>query len=173
MDEYFYIALETAKVLKLQLDALHLSNQSLPDCRLGSLTYYIVSAENLDEKTLDSLISTGEWETFMQKATQEQEMRSQVLATVHDLDTFKEFQKRHDPIKHIEKNLQELHQVYLDMALLVESQGEQLRNESDEPKQRKTPATELRGVNNGKKKLRGVKSYRKNIRGLRWFTLSR
>ncbi|KAM1055367.1 hypothetical protein FF1_028924 [Malus domestica] len=54
------------------------------------------------------------------------------------------------------------------MALLVESQGEQLRNESDEPKQRKTPATELRGVNNGKKKLRGVKSYRKNIRGLRY-----
>ncbi|TQD96711.1 hypothetical protein C1H46_017713 [Malus baccata] len=208
MDEYFYIALETAKVLKLQLDALHLSNQSLPDCRLGSVmdqtrnsainclrqklvasmnsynamrqkisseyreaiqrTYYIVSAENHDEKTLDSLISTEEGETFMQKATQEQEMRSQVLATVHDLDTFKEFQKRHDPIKHIEKNLQELHQVYLEMALLVESQGEQLRNESDEPKQRKTPATELRGVNNGKKKLRGVKSYRKNIRGLRY-----
>lgn len=37
MDEYFYIALETAKVLKLQLDALHRSNQSLPDGRLGSV----------------------------------------------------------------------------------------------------------------------------------------
>nr|XP_028956317.1 syntaxin-121-like [Malus domestica] len=178
MDEYFYIALETAKVLKLQLDALHLSNQSLPDCRLGSVMDQTRnSAINcLREKLVASMNSYNamrEWETFMQKATQEQEMRSQVLATVHDLDTFKEFQKRHDPIKHIEKNLQELHQVYLDMALLVESQGEQLRNESDEPKQRKTPATELRGVNNGKKKLRGVKSYRKNIRGLRWFTLSR
>lgn len=107
MDEYFYIALETAKVLKLQLDALHRSNHSLPDCRLGSVMdqtrnsainclreklvasmnsynamrqkisseyreavqcmYYIVSAENPDEKTLDSLISTGKGKSFILK----------------------------------------------------------------------------------------------------------
>jgi syntaxin 1B/2/3 len=42
------------------------------------------------------------------------------------LDTIQEIQERHDAVKEIEKNLKELHQVFLDMAVLVEAQGEQL-----------------------------------------------
>ncbi|PIN03139.1 SNARE protein Syntaxin 1 [Handroanthus impetiginosus] len=81
--------------------------------------YYTVTGENPDEKTLDTLIETGESETFLQKAIQQQG-RGQVM------DTIIEIQERHDAVKDIEKNLRELHQIFLDMAVLVQSQGEQL-----------------------------------------------
>ncbi|KAK4478786.1 hypothetical protein RD792_014285 [Penstemon davidsonii] len=82
-------------------------------------SYYTVTGENPDEKVLDNLIETGKSETFLQKAIQEQG-RGQVM------DTIMEIQERHDAVKDMEKNLMELHQVFLDMAVLVESQGEQL-----------------------------------------------
>ncbi|KAI4348869.1 hypothetical protein L6164_009538 [Bauhinia variegata] len=81
--------------------------------------YFTVTGENPDEKTIDLLISTGESETFLQKAIQAQG-RGRIL------DTINEIQERHDAVKEIEKNLKELHQVFLDMAVLVEAQGEQL-----------------------------------------------
>ncbi|CAA3019077.1 syntaxin-121-like [Olea europaea subsp. europaea] len=81
--------------------------------------YYTVTGENPDEKILDNLIETGESETFLQKAIQEQG-RGQVM------DTIMEIQERHDAVREMEKNLKELHQVFMDMAVLVESQGEQL-----------------------------------------------
>ncbi|CAL0299450.1 unnamed protein product [Lupinus luteus] len=83
--------------------------------------YFNVTGENPDEKTLDRLISTGESETFLQKAIQEQG-RGRIM------DTINEIQERHDAVKDLEKNLLELHQVFLDMAVLVESQGEQLND---------------------------------------------
>lgn len=81
--------------------------------------YFTVTGEKPDENVLDSLISTGQSETFLQKAIQQQG-RGQVM------DTIMEIQERHDAVKEIEKNLNELHQVFLDMAVLVQSQGEQL-----------------------------------------------
>lgn len=81
--------------------------------------YFTVTGENPDEGTLDRLISTGESERFLQKAIQEQG-RGRVL------DTINEIQERHDAVKDIEKNLRELHQVFLDMAVMVEHQGAQL-----------------------------------------------
>jgi syntaxin 1B/2/3 len=55
----------------------------------------------------------------LQRAIQEQG-RGRVL------DTINEIQERHDAVKEMEKNLKELHQVFLDMAVLVQAQGEQL-----------------------------------------------
>jgi syntaxin 1B/2/3 len=81
--------------------------------------YFTVTGENPDDKTVDLLISTGESETFLQRAIQEQG-RGRVL------DTIQEIQERHDAVKDMEKNLKELHQVFLDMAVLVQAQGEQL-----------------------------------------------
>ncbi|EPS62344.1 hypothetical protein M569_12449 [Genlisea aurea] len=81
--------------------------------------YYAVTGENPDEKTLDHLIDTGESEKFLQTAIQQQG-RAQIL------DTIMEIQERHDAVKEIERNLTELHQIFLDMAVLVESQGEQI-----------------------------------------------
>ncbi|XP_021834441.1 syntaxin-121-like [Prunus avium] len=81
--------------------------------------YFSVTGDNPDEKTVDLLISTGESETFLQKAIQEQG-RGRVL------DTISEIQERHDGVKAMERNLNELHQVFMDMAVLVQAQGEQL-----------------------------------------------
>ncbi|KAK9290629.1 hypothetical protein L1049_008801 [Liquidambar formosana] len=81
--------------------------------------YFTVTGQNPDESMLDALISTGESETFLQKAILEQG-RGVVLDTIYEI------QERHEGVKEMEKNLKELHQVFLDMAVLVQAQGEQL-----------------------------------------------
>ncbi|KAG2267914.1 hypothetical protein Bca4012_061596 [Brassica carinata] len=83
--------------------------------------YFTITGEKADEQTIDNLIASGESENFLQKAIQEQG-RGQIM------DTISEIQERHDAVKEIEKNLLELHQVFLDMAALVEAQGQQLNN---------------------------------------------
>ena len=47
---------------------------------------------------------------------------------VQVLDTLAEINERHEAVKELEKSLMELHQVFLDMAVLVEAQGEMLDN---------------------------------------------
>ncbi|KAF8403382.1 hypothetical protein HHK36_011484 [Tetracentron sinense] len=81
--------------------------------------YFTVTGEKADERTIDILISTGESETFLQKAIQEQG-RGRIL------DTISEIQERHDAARDMERNLLELHQVFLDMSVLVQAQGEQI-----------------------------------------------
>ncbi|XP_010458510.1 PREDICTED: syntaxin-125-like [Camelina sativa] len=83
--------------------------------------YFTITGEKADEQTIDNLIASGESENFLQKAIQDQG-RGQIL------DTVSEIQERHDAVKEIEKNLLELHQVFMDMAALVEAQGQQLNN---------------------------------------------
>lgn len=83
--------------------------------------YFTITGEKASEETIENLISSGESESFLQKAIQEQG-RGQIL------DTISEIQERHDAVKEIEKNLMELHQIFLDMAALVESQGHQLND---------------------------------------------
>ncbi|KAG0570285.1 hypothetical protein M758_6G145200 [Ceratodon purpureus] len=83
--------------------------------------YYTVTGEHADDDTIENIIETGNSETFLQKAIQEQG-RGQVL------DTIKEIQERHDAVKEIERNLIELNQIFMDMATLVEAQGEQLND---------------------------------------------
>lgn len=80
-----------------------------------------VTGTRPDEETIDRLIETGNSEQIFQKAIQEVG-RGQVL------DTLEEIQERHDAAKEIEKKLLDLHQIYLDMAVLVEAQGELLDN---------------------------------------------
>lgn len=42
------------------------------------------------------------------------------------METILEIQERHDTVTVLERNLKELHQVFMDMAILVETQGDQL-----------------------------------------------
>ncbi|KAF8397986.1 hypothetical protein HHK36_016912 [Tetracentron sinense] len=81
--------------------------------------YFTVTGEKADEKTVEMLISTGESETFLQKAIQEQG-RGRVM------DTIQEIQERHGAAREMERSLLELQQVFMDMAVLVQAQGEQL-----------------------------------------------
>ncbi|XVE75854.1 hypothetical protein DITRI_Ditri12bG0124900 [Diplodiscus trichospermus] len=113
--------------------------------------YFTVTGENPDDRTLDLLISTGESETFLQKAIQEQG-RGRIL------DTVNEIQERHDAVKDLEKNLQELHQVFLDMAVLVQAQGEQL---DDIESQVNRASSFVRG---GTEQLQTARNYQKNTR---------
>ncbi|KAI3499225.1 hypothetical protein L1887_35018 [Cichorium endivia] len=83
--------------------------------------YYTITGEQANDELIESLISSGEGEDFLQKAIQDQG-RGQIM------DTISEIQERHDAVKDIEKNLIELHQIFLDMAALVEAQGQQLND---------------------------------------------
>uniref|UniRef100_A0A7N0TB08 t-SNARE coiled-coil homology domain-containing protein n=1 Tax=Kalanchoe fedtschenkoi TaxID=63787 RepID=A0A7N0TB08_KALFE len=84
-----------------------------------------VTGTRPDEETIDRLIETGDSEQIFQKAIHEMG-RGQVL------DTLEEIQERHDAVREIEKKLLDLHQIYMDMAVLVEAQGETLDNIEDQ-----------------------------------------
>eukprot|EP01018_Ginkgo_biloba_P012893 Gb_39853 [translate_table: standard] len=113
--------------------------------------YYTITGEHADEDTIEKIISTGESETIFQKAIQEQG-RGRILETI------REIQERHDAAKEIERNLLELHQVFLDMAVLVESQGEQL----NDIEYHVTHAAEY--VEHGTKQLRTAKKHQRSSR---------
>ncbi|CAA6653741.1 unnamed protein product [Spirodela intermedia] len=83
--------------------------------------YYTVTGENADEPTLDALISTGDGERMVQRAIQEGG-RGEVMAVVTEI------KERHGAVVELERSLGELHQVFLDMAVLVAAQGEQLND---------------------------------------------
>ncbi|KAH7522584.1 syntaxin-related protein KNOLLE [Ziziphus jujuba] len=80
--------------------------------------YFTVTGEYPDEEVIEKIISNG-GEEFMGRAIEEHG-RGKVLETVVEI------QDRHDAAKEIEKSLLELHQVFLDMAVMVEAQGEQM-----------------------------------------------
>ncbi len=90
-------------------------------CICCNCRYFTITGEKPDEDTIEKIIETGESENFLQVAIHEQG-RGQILETI------REIQERHDTVKEIEKNLLELHQIFLDMAVLVEAQGEQLND---------------------------------------------
>ncbi|XP_015578825.2 syntaxin-132 [Ricinus communis] len=82
---------------------------------------FTVTGARADEETIDRLIETGDSEQIFQKAIQEQG-RGQIM------DTLAEIQERHDAVRDLERKLLDLQQVFLDMAVLVDAQGEMLDN---------------------------------------------
>ncbi|RWR90984.1 syntaxin-132-like protein isoform X2 [Cinnamomum micranthum f. kanehirae] len=81
----------------------------------------VVTGTRPDEKTIDDLIETGKSEQIFSKAIQE-------LGRAQILDTVEEIQERYDAVKEIEKKLLDLHQAFMDMAVLVEAQGDLMDN---------------------------------------------
>lgn len=47
---------------------------------------------------------------------------------VQALDAMAEIQERHEAVKDLEESLADLHQIFLDMSILVDAQGEMLDN---------------------------------------------
>lgn len=82
---------------------------------------FTVTGERASEGEIEHLIETGESELIFQKAILEQG-RGQVQ------ETLAEIQERHAAVRDLERSLLELHQIFLDMAVLVEAQGEMLDN---------------------------------------------
>ena len=110
-----------------------------------------MTGEHADDETIENIIETGNSETFLQKAIQEQG-RGQVMETI------REIQERHDAVKEIERNLLELNQIFMDMATLVEAQGEQL----NDIEQQVNKATSF--VERGTHQLRIAKNRQRNTR---------
>ena len=82
---------------------------------------YTVTGEYASEEQIDHLIEAGEGESVFQKAILEQ-------GRGHVMDTLAEIRERRDAVQELEASLQELHQIFLDMAVLVEAQGEMVDN---------------------------------------------
>ncbi|CAM8979821.1 unnamed protein product [Rhodiola kirilowii] len=74
----------------------------------------LLPGESPNEEAIEKIIDNVGGKEFLARAVQE------------FLETVLEIQDRHDAGKEIEKSLLELHQVFLDMAVMVEHQGEQM-----------------------------------------------
>jgi len=80
---------------------------------------FTVTGERPEPGLVQELIATGRSEGIFERAMLEQG-RGAVLGTVAEI------QERHEAVMRLERSLMELHQVFLDLAVLVEQQGEQL-----------------------------------------------
>ncbi|KAK9147192.1 hypothetical protein Scep_005949 [Stephania cephalantha] len=122
--------------------------------------YFTVTGEQPDEEMIDRIISnggaSGGAEDFLERAIQEHG-RGKVLETVVEI------QDRHAAAKEVEKSLLELHQVFLDMAVMVEAQGEQM----DDIEHHVMNAAHY--VKHGSKNLKAAKDYQRSSR--KWMCL--
>ncbi|MCO5613120.1 hypothetical protein L7F22_067395 [Adiantum nelumboides] len=87
--------------------------------RVFALTGQIASEEVVDE-----MVEAGETENFLRKAIEEQGKGGQVKleATIHQIEG------RNASVRHLEESLLALHQIFLDMSVLVDVQGEELND---------------------------------------------
>ncbi|CAI0433078.1 unnamed protein product [Linum tenue] len=118
---------------------------------------FTVTGTRADEETIDQLIETGDSEQIFQKAIHEQG-RGQVM------DTLAEIQERHDAVRDLEKKLLDLQQIFLDMAVLVDAQGDLLDNIESHV------STAVDHVQSGNTALQRAKSYQKSSR--KWMCIA-
>ncbi|XP_062113682.1 syntaxin-related protein KNOLLE [Humulus lupulus] len=113
--------------------------------------YFTVTGETPGDDVIEKIISDGGDQQFLERAIQEHG-RGKVLETVVEI------QDRHESAKEIEKSLLELHQVFLDMAVMVEAQGDQM----DDIEHHVMNAAHY--VKDGSKQLQSAKEYQKGSR---------
>lgn len=83
--------------------------------------YYTLTGEVPEDEVIERIISEGRGEEIMSAAVAEHG-KGAVLAALNEI------QDRHDAAREVERSLLELHQVFLDMAVLVQSQGEKVND---------------------------------------------
>ncbi|POO00342.1 t-SNARE [Trema orientale] len=113
--------------------------------------YFTVTGETPGDDVIEKIISEGGDQQFLERAIQEHG-RGKVLETVVEI------QDRHESAKEIEKSLLELHQVFLDMAVMVEAQGDQM----DDIEHHVMNAAHY--VKDGSKQLQSAKEYQRGSR---------
>lgn len=112
---------------------------------------FTVTGSKPTEEMIEQLIETGDSEQIFQKAINK-------LGRGQVIDALEEIQERHDTAKEIEKKLLELQQVFMDMAMLVEAQGELLDNIEIQV------ANAMNHVQNGTEALHTAKNLQKSSR---------
>ncbi|XP_020273617.1 syntaxin-132-like [Asparagus officinalis] len=118
---------------------------------------YTVTGNHADEEMVDKLIETGNSEQIFQRAIQEQG-RGQVM------DTLAEIQERHDTVRELERKLLELQQIFVDMAVLIDAQGDMLDNIESQV------SSAVDHIQSGTTALQKAKSLQKNSR--KWMCIA-
>ncbi|XP_057805217.1 syntaxin-132-like [Salvia miltiorrhiza] len=118
---------------------------------------FTVTGARADEETIDQLIETGDSEQIFQNAIREQG-RGQIM------DTLAEIQERHDAVRDLEKKLLDLQQIFLDMAVLVDAQGDMLDNIESQV------SSAVDHVQSGNTALQKAKSLQRNSR--KWMCIA-
>ncbi|CAI9779823.1 unnamed protein product [Fraxinus pennsylvanica] len=118
---------------------------------------FTVTGNRADEETIDRLIETGDSEQIFHKAIQEQG-RGQIM------DTLAEIQERHGAVRDLEKKLLDLQQIFMDMAVLVDAQGDMLDNIESQV------SSAVDHVQSGNTALQKAKSLQKNSR--KWMCIA-
>ncbi|PIN18261.1 SNARE protein Syntaxin 1 [Handroanthus impetiginosus] len=118
---------------------------------------FTVTGTRADEETIDKLIETGDSEQIFQNAIREQG-RGQVM------DTLAEIQERHDAVRDLEKKLLDLQQIFMDMAVLVDAQGDMLDNIESQV------SSAVDHVQSGNTALQKAKSLQRNSR--KWMCIA-
>ncbi|KAJ0480730.1 putative target SNARE coiled-coil domain, syntaxin domain, syntaxin/epimorphin [Helianthus annuus] len=160
-----------ARIIKAKIEELdkeNLTNRQKPGCGQGTGVDRSRTATTLALKkkfkdkvtefqTIDRLIETGDSEQIFQKAIQEQG-RGQVV------DTLAEIQERHDAVIEVERKLLDLQQIFQDLAILVDAQGEMLDNIETHV------SSAVDHVQSANKALQKTKKLQKNTR--KWICVS-
>ncbi|KAF3326070.1 syntaxin-related protein KNOLLE [Carex littledalei] len=118
--------------------------------------YYTLTGEVPEEAVIEKIISEGQSEELLKTAIMEHG-RGTVL------DTVQEIQGRYDAAREVEQSLLELHQVFLDMAVMVEAQGERM----DDIEHHVTSASHY--VKDGNRELQCARQYQRSNR--RWLCI--
>ncbi|KAE8710314.1 Syntaxin-related protein KNOLLE [Hibiscus syriacus] len=156
-----------ARTIKAQLeemDRANAANKRLSGCKEGTLAYRtrIAVTNGLRNKLKELMMDFQGLRQKMMTEYRETVGRRYFTVTEHGrgkvLETVVEIQDRHDAAKEIERSLLELHQVFLDMAVMVEAQGEQM----DDIEHHVINASHY--VKDGSKELNTAKQYQRSSR---------
>ncbi|TYI46346.1 hypothetical protein E1A91_D13G101100v1 [Gossypium mustelinum] len=157
-----------ARNVKARLEAINkenLTNRQKPGCEKGtSIDRSRMNVTNSVAIRFKDLMM--EFQTLRQKIQDEyREVIERRVITVTGtrpdeqiLNTVEEIQERHDAVVEIEKKLLDLQQIYLDIAVLVESQGEILDNIESQV------STAVSNVQSGTVALQNAKKRQKSTR---------
>ncbi|XP_027358881.1 syntaxin-132 isoform X2 [Abrus precatorius] len=118
---------------------------------------FTVTGTRADEETIDRLIETGDSEQIFQKAIREQG-RGQII------DTLAEIQERHEAVRDVERKLLDLQQIFMDIAVLVDAQGDMLDNIESQV------SSAVDHVQQGNNALQKAKKLQKNSR--KWMCIA-
>ncbi|XP_072975576.1 syntaxin-111 [Typha angustifolia] len=140
------------KLKELMMDFQELRQRSMSEYKeTVERRYFTVTGEVPDEEVIEKMISEGKSEELLKKAIMEHG-KGEVLEAVSEI------QDRHEAAREIERSLLELHQVFLDMAVMVEAQGEKM----DDIEHHVSSASHY--VKDGTKELKTAKVYQRSSR---------
>jgi len=88
-------------------------------CKKRIIRQLEITGREIDKEELEEMLESGDSNIFTQGIILEAKIAKQTLA---------EIEARHKDILKLEKSIQELHEMFMDMAMIVETQGDMVDN---------------------------------------------